>query len=340
MIASTPVARWSWARDDETSDPLTCCLRDVLAAYAVLAEHRFATGEPVVRVSVTEAGRANSFLFQGRLTAGSPGPKAAVPMAGRVRAALRAGGIGAVDGFVECPGTVVVNAEGEEARLESLFQLSASSFAGFAGVELATHTDVWLAHDLMGRPQPEIHAANAPRLSALLRELSEVLGSETDPDDPTCFARPTGTGAENFFDEDGRAADVWGSFEVPTRYDVFVHAPGFGRIGYRRTVRGEVRCVPVRDGRGGLLGHLWASDAEGAASFEPRDVGDDAVYRAGLVWLERLRAAHDRGLSPSAALAELAAWPDEDGAGRAGPSAEARTIPLAVLREQAKATQW
>ncbi|MGY3058030.1 hypothetical protein ACVWZD_002275 [Streptomyces sp. TE3672] len=52
---------------------------------------------------------------------------------------------------------------------------------------------------------------------------------------------------------------------------------------------------------------------ENAASFEPRDVGDEESYQAGLLWLERLRSAHDRGLSPSQALAALADLTDGSG---------------------------
>ncbi|MGC5411647.1 hypothetical protein ACPXCX_49510, partial [Streptomyces sp. DT225] len=90
------------------------------------------------------------------------------------------------------------------------------------------------------------------------------------------------------------------------RYSDFTHAPGFGRIGYQRTAEGEVAYVPVL-GEHGLLGYLWASDAEHAASFEPRDVGDDETYRTGLRWLDHLRAAHDQGLAPSEALRQLTA---------------------------------
>ncbi|WP_158713257.1 MULTISPECIES: hypothetical protein [unclassified Streptomyces] len=42
---------------------------------------------------------------------------------------------------------------------------------------------------------------------------------------------------------------LWGRDE-PT------YAPGFGRIGYRRTAEGEVRYLPVESERG-LLGYLW-----------------------------------------------------------------------------------
>ncbi|AXE86051.1 hypothetical protein C1703_13645 [Streptomyces sp. Go-475] len=144
-----------------------------------------------------------------------------------------------------------------------------------------------------------------------------------------------GRHAENYFNADGSASDVWSSFEVPARYDIFMHAPGFGRIGYRRTAEGEVRYVPVHGSQGELLGYLWASDAENAASFEPLDVGDNASYHAGLAWLERLRSAHDRGLSPSAALAELSATSDTS-AGRVDPTREPRTAALAVLRDRSQ----
>ncbi|MBC2869454.1 hypothetical protein [Streptomyces mexicanus] len=333
MITFTPVARWIWGRDDETSDPLFCCLRHLLVAYGVLGEHRFAVGDPKMSISVAEAGKSNSFLFQEEFRVGSWHPNGVAQLVDRVRGRLRTGEIGSVDGYVECAGMVMVGSGDEEVQQESLFRLSASSFADFVSVELSANSDVWLAYDLEGRPQQKVYAANAPRLSALLCDLSQSLGVETDPDDPTYFAKPTQTGVENYFDSDGKASDVWRSFEVPTRYDVFTHAPGFGKIGYQRAARGEVRCVAVRDQQGELLGHLWASDSENAASFEPQDVSDDATYRAGLVWLDRLRSAHDRGLSPCEALAELGDLPDgEDDAGRVDLSEEL-TIPLARLRD-------
>ncbi|MEV7995093.1 hypothetical protein AB0O67_25260 [Streptomyces sp. NPDC086077] len=330
------VARWAWGRDDETADALVCCLRDLMAAYGVLAAHRFAVGAPAVQVSVSEAGKPNSVLFKGELAvaAASSGStrsaEAVASLVDQVRTGLRAGEIGSVDAHVECSGLVAVGSD-EEFLHNALFMLGASSFADFVTVDLVTGSDVWLPFDLKGRSQPEVYEANAPRLAALLRDLSKVLESETDADDPTYFAKPTETGAENFFDTPGSASDVWGSFEVPTRYDVFTHAPGFGRIGYRRTAEGDVRYVPVLSEQG-IIGHLWASDTENAASFEPRDVGDDAIYCAGLVWLERLRSAHDRGLSPSAASAELTAMPDEGGAGRAESDAQPQIIDLGALR--------
>ncbi|WP_051707994.1 hypothetical protein [Streptomyces sp. NRRL F-6674] len=266
MIATTPVARWAWGRDDDTADDLTRCLRDALAALAVLARHRFAPTVVGLRVSVKEAGASNSYLFRGEIpveTEGAGAGETVARVADQVRAVMSAGEIGAVDASVTCGGSVVTG-HAEELS-ERLFLLGASAFAGFVTVDLVTFADVWLPYDLKGRPQPEVYAANGPRLAAVLGELAEVLDSETDPDDPTYFAKPTETGAENFFTADGEAADVWRSFEVPRRYDVFTHAPGFGRIGYRRTAEGEVRYLPVESERG-LLGYLCRTKEEPAVS--------------------------------------------------------------------------
>jgi hypothetical protein len=320
---------WLWGRDEPAArpDPVECGVRDAVAAYEVLAVHGFAAPEAGLRVSVVAAGASRGLLWDGRLALPAPACSAATRLAERVRRELRDGQIGSVEAAVpagSAPGGTPLH-----------LGVSVHPFAEYVTAQLTTHSDIWLPYDLRGRPQPEVYAANGPRLTAVLGELAEVLGSETDPDDPTHFARPTETGAENFFTADGRASDVWRSFEVPRRYEVFTHAPGFGRIGYRRTAEGEVRCLPVGSDEHGLLGHLWASDGEKAAGFEPVNVDDDIVYRAGLIWLERLRSAHERGLSPAAALEELSALPDEGGAGRVLTSKPPRTTRLDVLRKSA-----
>lgn len=331
MRTTSTVARWTWGREHEGSSGVQACLHELFTAYAVLSKHRLMVGTPRVSVSVHEAGKKNSYLFQEtfELHAALPSSNAAKELAERITARMRSGEIGSVYADARSAGEVVIGGDAHEEA--DLFRLGASTLLDYVGVELVTKSDAWLPYDLKGRPQPELHALNGPRLSSALRDLSEALDSETDPDDPTYFAKPNETGAENLFDADGTALDVWGSFEVPSRYEKFTHTPGFGGIGYRRTAEGDVWCVPVR-GDQGILGHLWASDEENAASFEPLDVADDLAYQAGLVWLDRLRAAHDRGLSPSAALSEMSTLADTEGAGHADPTAQPRTVPLSTLR--------
>ncbi|MEV6963445.1 hypothetical protein AB0M97_30705 [Streptomyces sp. NPDC051207] len=331
MRATSTVARWTWGREHEGGSGLQICLHELFTAYAVLSEHRLMVGAPRVSVSVHEAGKKNTYLFRDTFEweEGPSSADVAKNLADAITATMRAGEMGSVYAKAWSAGQIVV---GGEAREEpDLFRLGAAALVGYISVDLVTTSDVWLPYDLKGRPQPDMYALNGPRLSAALHDLSEALDAETDPDDPTWFARPNETGAENYFDPDGTARDVWGSFEIPYRYGKFEQTPGFGRVGYQRTVDGEVTAVPVR-GERGLLGHLWASDEDDGAGFEPHDIEDDAVYRAGPAWLDRLRAAHDRGLRPSAALAELSAMEDTEGTGRVDPTVPPRTLPLSELR--------
>jgi hypothetical protein len=328
VIASTPVARWTWGRDDDSVDALSAGLRDLLTAYAALAAHRLAIGEQRVVLTVGEMGTPKNSLFQGEFTVpGASGvAEATEELARKVRAALLPGEIGSAEAYTVCTGLLA--GEAEEVRQEGLFRLATSAFADFVSTDLVTSSDAWLPYDLKGRPQPTVHAANAPRLAGALHGLAEALDSETDPDDPTYFGKPTATGVDNWLDDDGTPSDVWGSFEIPQRSRVFRHAPGFASAGYARSADGPVRYVPVA-GEHGVLGYLWASDPAGAASFEPRDDAGEDGYRAGLRWLERLRSAYDRGLSPSQALTELSGL---------APGESPGTLDLTTLRERAGTT--
>ncbi|MFG2589187.1 hypothetical protein [Streptomyces sp. NPDC048438] len=291
----------------------------------MLARHELVIDIPSVSLSIHEAGKSNSYLFRENLEldATSLSPDLAQRLANQVEAALSPGDVGSV--YAEAKSVGVVVNSGKRIYEEGLVRLGASAVLDYVGIDLVTFSDVWMLYDLKGRAQPAVHAANAPRLSATLRDLSEALHSEIDPDDPTHFAKPTDFGVDNYRDRDGTASDVWSSFEVPYRYGKFTQTPGFGRIGYKRSAEGAVQYVPVC-GKNGTLGYLWASDAEKAASFEPLDVGDDEVYFSGLTWLDRLRSAYDHGLSPGEALAELAGLSENH---------RANTLDLASLRELA-----
>ncbi|UUU22578.1 hypothetical protein [Streptomyces sp. DSM 40750] len=336
MIATTPVARWTWGRDDEAADGLVLCLHDALAAYAVLASHRFAVGAPKVRLKVPESGNPRNLLFEGELLPGAelPAEETAMRLADEVRAALRPGEIGSVEADITCTG-VLLDGEGAEFLQEGLVLLGTASYRDYVTTDLRTFSDAWMPYDLEGRPQTGIHAANHPRLAAALHDLSEALGSETDPDDPTYFGRPTETGVDNFFEPDGSPSDVWSRFEIPRRSEVFRHGPVFDSVGYKRSGAEQVQCVPVVADHGGVLGYLWASDADAAASFEPREAADEEGRKAGLVWLERLHESYERGLTPVQALAACAALPADPVAGHVSENAEPQIIALDALREAA-----
>ncbi|MFI1649625.1 hypothetical protein ACH4XT_22150 [Streptomyces avidinii] len=60
--------------------------------------------------------------------------------------------------------------------------------------ELSVFHDLWGQCDFRGRPQPLIHANNAPRLAAALRELDQVLGVAAEPGEVTFYGRAEGYG--------------------------------------------------------------------------------------------------------------------------------------------------
>ena len=325
MIATSPVARWTWGRFDQAGDKVVACLRDLLNAYAVLTEHRLAVGAPRMSVTVHEAGRPKSELFDGGfvLEAISPPSDVAKQLADRVKSARRPGEVGSVSAHLKGSGLVIVDSD--DVLEEGLFSLRASAILDYAGASLETFSDAWMPYDLKGHAQPIVHTANAPRLAAALRALSKTLDSDIEPEDPTYFGEPTETGVVNRFHVDGTPWDVWGSFEIPARTEIFRHAPA-SHPGYRRTVDGAVQYIPIR-GEHGVLGYLWSSDSANAASFEPRDAADEEGRQAGLVWLERLSSAYERGLTPSQALTELAGLPE---------NTRPSTLDLTFLRELAR----
>ncbi|MFF5707223.1 hypothetical protein ACFY7H_32750 [Streptomyces sp. NPDC012794] len=318
MIASTTVARWTWGDFDEGTDSVREAVRQFFVALRILNRHRLGTPHGgLLSVQVWEMGCRSTLLradfpIDPYLTGTATEPQFAETLVERIKQDIAPGEMSGVDLYATCDG--YVETEAGPTPVEGLFALSAHMDNVYSLVDLTTFSDAWMPFDLRGRPQQAVFAANGPRLAAVLAEIAEALGLETDPDDSTWFGIPTESGVENHFHDDGSPSDAWGSFEIPYRNAIFGHTPRF-TAGYGRQASGSVRYVPVA-GSTEVLGYLWASDAEGAASFEPRDAADLDAYRAGLVWLKRLQAAYDRGLSPSAALAELCGSPGDPVAGR------------------------
>ena len=70
-------------------------------------------------------------------------------------------------------------------------------------MSLETYVDVWMPFDLAGRAQAALPERDAPRLSAVLRDLSAALLVNVDPEGVTPFARSVDSGLENRRDVDG-----------------------------------------------------------------------------------------------------------------------------------------
>ncbi|MFG2664465.1 hypothetical protein ACGFY6_09470 [Streptomyces sp. NPDC048387] len=339
MIATTPVARWSWGEPGHATDLAHEAVRRLHAVLGVLERHRLGTAhEGRVNVTVPEMGRKRMLLrtdlLVGESNAGAADESSVAQLEARIKEGIAPGEIGGVELYTSCDGLVESGTGGTE-KTEGLFALSIEVSEGYFNVALTTFSDAWMPFDLRGRAQEDVFAANQPRLVSAFAEISEKLDLEIDPGDPTWLGIPTESGVENHFeDDDGSPSDVWGRFEIPYRNGIFSQSPKF-TAGYGRQASGPVRYAPVL-GPNSVLGYLWASDAEGAASFEPREEADLDAYRAGLIWLDRLQQAYDRGLPPTGALAELGELPCTPVAGRADVTAttvdEFRT--LAELAQQ------
>ncbi|GAA4659527.1 hypothetical protein GCM10023347_08640 [Streptomyces chumphonensis] len=105
-----------------------------------------------------------------------------------------------------------------------------------------------------------------------------------------------------------------------------------GSEDYGYVAEGPVSYVAVGSGEG-VLGFLWASDAEDAAGFEPRGGAGDAAFNAAVAWAGLLRECRAKGLDPTQALAELSRDGGDEAIGRAVPGTLGQAPTLTALRE-------
>jgi len=84
------------------------------------------------------------------------------------------------------PGTWL-DAEGKTHEEPGLVELAVSPDPLGPTATLAVHHDIWNWFDFSGRPHPEVHDRNAPRLAGALRELNSALGVTPELGEPTYF---------------------------------------------------------------------------------------------------------------------------------------------------------
>lgn len=96
--------------------------------------------------------------------------------------------------------------DGRERVAEGLLTLSVDLTNPDVSVQV--FHDIWMTHDFHGVPHPEIHAVNAPRLTALLEQFSELLDAEAIAGEPTAYATPVGLTVRNALNFRGDAIDL------------------------------------------------------------------------------------------------------------------------------------
>ncbi len=105
-----------------------------------------------------------------------------------------------------------------------------------------------------------------------------------------------------------------------------------GRPRYANETDKPVEYVAVANERTGVLGYLWGNDADDAAFFEERPDADPDSFDGSFMWITLLRECKAAGLTPSQALARLAAHPGDEVSGRVVAGSRAMAPSLAELR--------
>ncbi|EST24578.1 hypothetical protein [Streptomyces roseochromogenus] len=74
---------------------------------------------------------------------------------------------------------------------------------------------------------------------------------------------------------------------------------------YANTTDKPVQYATVADGNGTVFGYVWVNDEDDAAGWQYRRAGGDEAFNMGALWAVEFHEAKERGLAPSAALAEM-----------------------------------
>ncbi|MFI6849768.1 hypothetical protein ACIBJD_35085 [Kitasatospora sp. NPDC050467] len=120
------------------------------------------------------------------------------------------------------------------------------------------------------------------------------------------------------------------------REDMELKLVGGGPVDYAYQTDKPVEYVAVANESSGLLGYLWACDADDAAGWEDRPAVAIEASNSAAYWLRKLREAKARALPPSEALAELAENPSGGRVGGIVPGSRARAKSVPELREKAR----
>lgn len=309
MITSNPMGDWTWELPSSTDAirPRRAA-ETAVAVWNRLAEHGLAN--PVGRVSLSV--RAAGNMGDVRIDSGNLNlePEPLAPASDLSRAVDEAESLDGdllISTRLDCPGFWLES--GVRHRVEKLFVIQVDVWkSSLLVVTLETYSDAWLKTDTRDREQPEVYAANAPRLSAALEGISDLLGSAPEPGDPSRYAVPTETGFQDTAIEGPAYDDSWGTFEIPARSGLLRSRIPWSEHEYEETTEHPVRYFTIQRDKQ-TLGYLWASVADDAAGYEPRTAAGEAAFEAGSGWLLRLRAAHGQGLTPLSALDWVAQRP-------------------------------
>ncbi|SCF94518.1 hypothetical protein [Streptomyces sp. Ncost-T10-10d] len=309
MITSGLVGEWNWEIRPNTGRFQPARAAEIaLAVWGILAANELAVPVGKVGLSVLSMEDKRNVLIDFRGLDLEPEPlRPGTDLSRAVAQADALEGNHLVIVRIQCPGLWLES--GVKHRAEKLFAIHLEVWGGsLLSLTLETYSDSWLTMDTRDREQPEVYAANAPRLAAALQGVSALLGSAPEPGDENRHAAPNETGFKDLRGRGPAYDDSWGTFEGLNRADLLQSRIPQSEDEYEQITEHPVRYFTIqRDGR--TLGFVWASVGDAAAGYVPRTAAGDEAFDVGAAWLLSLREAHDRGLAPLAALDWLAKCP-------------------------------
>src|SRR5690625_1973545 len=189
LSAPSDIASWDWYVDVEGGEVLNSTTSLALSISRVL-DRQSLMDLSEIRVSWHRHGQG-PIGFRSLISLRDIQELNAEVMTERIMSSRPAGYSDTHAGQIELLGSGYwINANGERRREEQLVDVSLLVTPDYISVALGVRHDIWMWFDFSGRPNEKIYNSNKPRLSEALKEISEVLKTETIPGDPTYFATP------------------------------------------------------------------------------------------------------------------------------------------------------
>jgi hypothetical protein len=203
-------ASWSWELELDDDLYLDRVVETAILISEILQEHKLMDLD---QIDVHWLRKGHGFIGMRSVISNSGGDKAdAAELVNRILASrpVRYTDTEPKKLVLSGPGCWV-DTEGEEHRGHGLIEVTLFVTPEDIDVSLGVRHDIWSWYDFSGNAHPEIYRRNAPRLSAVLKEIEERLGTETIPDEPTYFATPEQYGIRiDPPNENGRGFDAAG----------------------------------------------------------------------------------------------------------------------------------
>ncbi|MFD7169764.1 hypothetical protein [Streptomyces violascens] len=208
MRAPRECGSWFWDLDEVVGPGLEPALATAAQMAEILSKHGLLTPHKLTCdwyvLDVGSIGITTTLMLAN--PASGPGPS----LPERIRQSRPQGFPAAEVADIHMVGSGTwIDAHGNQHIEPQLVDLSVSLTPIGLSAELSVFHDIWGWFDFAGRPHPEVHEQNAPRLAAALTDLNSMLGVNAEPGEATYFGISGDLGVETPDAlEDGSGPDV------------------------------------------------------------------------------------------------------------------------------------